>query len=176
MFCSDVMKELVQVVSPDASIAEAAQYMRDAGVGYLPVCRSDRRVVGVITDRDIAIRGCAEHRSSEATPVSEIMTEQVVSCSPDDLLECAEREMIHEGVSRVMILDAAGRLAGVITIVDLAHYEDPLAAARVLRLSTSREFRLSGLPGRRSVTSMLPVERDFNWSSLTALHPGTLMS
>jgi CBS domain-containing protein len=174
MQCSDVMKELVEVVGPDSSVADAAERMRDAGVGFLPVIDGARRVLGVLTDRDIALRVCAEHRSCEATIVGDIMSEELVACRPDDSLESAEREMIHASVFRVVVTDEDGTLRGVITLTDLAHYEDPLAASRVLRLVTSREFRFEGVPGRPSSPPTLG-EGESALPAFTALHPGTML-
>jgi CBS domain-containing protein len=83
------MKEDVCTVAPDDPVQLAARRMRDANIGFLPVCGPDGRVVGTITDRDIVIRLIAGGGSS-TSPVSNVMTREVVACRPSDDLDVAE--------------------------------------------------------------------------------------
>lgn len=152
MLCSDVMRMEVEALPPDATAEDAARKMREELVGFLVVCGPNARVLGVLTDRDVALRVCAAGLPS-TTPVSELMTREIVSCRPEDPLTRAEDQMIARQKSRVVVMDEEGRLHGVISLTDVAHFEEPLRAARVLREITAREFR--SVP--RSRRSLLPA-------------------
>src|SRR2546427_2290109 len=82
MRCEDIMKRDVECVDPTQSVQEAARRMREANVGILPVCDSSKKVLGAITDRDIAIRIVAEGRPP-TTAAGDVMTREVVACRPD---------------------------------------------------------------------------------------------
>jgi CBS domain-containing protein len=115
--------------------------MRDAGIGFLPVCDDERHLLGVLTDRDIAVRVCATGRAPSETPVQDIMSRDIVGCSPSDPVSVAESLMAKNLKSRIVMIDDDGRLVGLISLVDLAQYEDPLAVARLVRQVGIREFR-----------------------------------
>jgi CBS domain-containing protein len=119
MVCDELMERDVAHLTPDATIEEAARLMEREGVGFLPICDDTGKVLGTLTDRDIVVRGVARGRGGEVT-VSETMTEDVLGCQPSDDVSCAERIMRDHKVSRVMCLDEDGRLAGVISLADLA--------------------------------------------------------
>src|SRR5215217_1190293 len=89
---SEVMSTDVQTISPDDTIEEAAQEMRDGDFGLVPVVEEDEQLVGVVTDRDIAIRAVAEGKDP-GTSVSEVMSEGVVWVNEDDSVEDAARIM-----------------------------------------------------------------------------------
>ena len=88
MLCEDLMKTEVECVSPVDSIEDAARTMRDANVGFLPVCDESKRVLGTITDRDITVRAVAEQLPG-STSVEDVMTDEVVACSPKEEVEAA---------------------------------------------------------------------------------------
>jgi CBS domain-containing protein len=155
MKCSEIMKRRVEWVAPDASIRQAAQAMDQGRFGMLPVCTPDGRVVGVLTDRDIVLRATAKALPVES-PVRDIMTTRVVACRPSNDLSVAERLMLRHHVGRVIVLDDDGRLAGLISLTDIAHCEQPLRAARLLRDVSSREFRLESR-GLASTTPPPPI-------------------
>lgn len=121
MLCEEIMERDVEFCSPDDSIQDAARMMRDEGIGFLPICDDQGKVIGTVTDRDITIRAVAQGRAPDA-PASEVMTEDVVACQPTDDLKRAEQLMRENKVSRVMCLDD-GRLVGVISIHDLVRAE-----------------------------------------------------
>ena len=83
MRCESIMTAEVETVRSGDTVTEAARKMRDLNIGFLPVCDRDGVVDGVITDRDIAMRVVAERRSA-STKVDDVMTSDVVACSPDD--------------------------------------------------------------------------------------------
>src|SRR5206468_9669795 len=103
---ADLMSKQPSVVSPDTPVSEAARLMAEEDVGLVPVvervggAETRGRLVGVVTDRDIAIRNVAEGRSSDA-PVSEVMSGGVVTCSPNDSVDVALELMGREQVRRI---------------------------------------------------------------------------
>jgi CBS domain-containing protein len=139
MKCLDIMKTDIECVSADTSIQAAARKMRDQNVGFLPVCDEGMRVSGTVTDRDLAIRALAEGRPP-ATPVSSLMSIDVIACRPDDPLSYARELMAQHHKSRIMCLSATGRLEGVISLSDIAQL-DEVAGLDTLRQVSSREVR-----------------------------------
>ena len=138
MRCELLMKTFVECVSPFDSVETAAQVMRARNIGFLPVCdeRSDR-VVGTLTDRDIALRVVAD-RKPASTPVASIMTHDAVSCSPEDDITTAEELMAENLVSRIMCIDDQGELVGVISLSDIA-LMDGENAVKTLEQVSARE-------------------------------------
>ncbi|WON73394.1 CBS domain-containing protein [Nitrosospira sp. Is2] len=115
---SEIMNTDVQTVAPEATIEEAAQEMRDGDFGLVPVV-DDEELIGVITDRDIAIRAVAEGKDS-GTPVREVMSEGVVWASEDDSIEDAARIMSDHQIRRLPIVDADQHLVGIVSLGDFA--------------------------------------------------------
>jgi CBS domain-containing protein len=115
----DVMTRNPQVVTADASVQEAARLMKSEDTGVLPVVESQgtRRVVGVITDRDITIRVVAEGRSSAT--VRDAMSTGVRTCKEDDSLNDVMKVMSSEQVRRVPIVDDSGELVGIVSQADV---------------------------------------------------------
>lgn len=122
MRASDVMTDNPECVTPETSLADAARKMRDLDVGIIPVVESEssRRLRGVLTDRDIAIRAVAEGKDANATRVMEVMTTQVETCNKNDSLRDVLNVMQREQVRRVPITDREGRLVGIIAQADVA--------------------------------------------------------
>jgi CBS-domain-containing membrane protein len=143
MKCEDIMKTELECVSADTSIQAAARKMRDQNIGFLPVCDEGMRVSGTITDRDLAIRAVAEGRAA-GTPVGSVMSIDVIACRPEDPLSYARELMAQHHKSRIMCLDRNGRLAGVISLSDVAQL-DEVAGLETLRRVSSREVRGSTL-------------------------------
>jgi CBS domain-containing protein len=112
----------VRVANPDQSIREAAQMMVDLDAGALPVGAEDR-LIGMITDRDIAIRGVAKGRTPD-TPVRDVMTADVKYCFEDEEIENVARNMAEIQVRRLPVVNREKRLVGIIAIADLAANED----------------------------------------------------
>lgn len=138
MLCQDIMKRDVRCVTAETSVAEAAALMRDEGIGFLPVCDETRTVVGVLTDRDIAIRVVAENEAPDQ-PVGRFMTPAAVTCHCGEDLAAAQDLMGEMQVSRIMCLDDNGRLVGVISLSDVALTDED--AAMTLRNVSLREAR-----------------------------------
>lgn len=122
MRASDVMTDNPECVTPETSLADAARKMRDLDVGIIPVVESEssKRLRGVLTDRDIAIRAVAEGKDANATRVMEVMTTEVETCNKNDSLRDVMSVMEREQVRRVPITDREGRLVGIIAQADVA--------------------------------------------------------
>jgi CBS domain-containing protein len=115
----DVMTRDVDVIAPDATIREAAARMKALDVGSLPVC-DGRRLQGMVTDRDLAIRAVAEGRDPDATPIREVMSPGVVTAFEDDDVKDAAALMQREQIRRLPVLDRAKQLVGIVSLGDLA--------------------------------------------------------
>jgi CBS domain-containing protein len=137
MVCEELMKQQVECVTPQDSAEAAARRMRDENVGFLPVCDASKKVLGTITDRDIAIRLVASGKPASAQ-VSDVMTHEVVACNPKDDIVKAEGLMGRNHKSRIMCIDDAGRLVGVISLSDIAQ-RDRDHAAQTLQEVSQRE-------------------------------------
>jgi CBS domain-containing protein len=118
MKISEVMTTDVQTVSADQTAREAASFMLRAEAGSIPVCEGDR-VIGMITDRDIAVRGVAEGRGPD-TPVRELMSDGIICARADDNVDDVARRMSQEQVRRLPVLDADEKLVGIVSLGDLA--------------------------------------------------------
>jgi CBS domain-containing protein len=138
MRCQEIMKQDIQCVTRTESVQEAATRMRDQNIGFLPVCDRQMKVLGTITDRDLAIRILADGRPA-STPVEQVMGQDVIACRPEDELSDAETLMARHHKSRIMCIDESGRLVGVISLSDLAHRDAGARVARTLKEVTERE-------------------------------------
>lgn len=141
MRCEEIMKKEVECLSPKNTIEEAAVRMRDKNVGFLPICDPSKKVLGTLTDRDIVIR-CIATRKPLNTPVEAVMTREVVACRPQDDIQRAEQLMAQYAKSRIMCIDESGKLIGVISLSDIAQFEDATRAVETLRQVSEREMRV----------------------------------
>jgi CBS domain-containing protein len=119
MRVAEVMTRNVEVISPDASLQQAAQKMEELDIGVLPVC-DGHRLVGVVTDRDIAVRGVSTGASPTGTLVEDCMSREPACCYEDDSIDDALDGMETRRIRRLMVLDRDGRLAGVLALGDIA--------------------------------------------------------
>ena len=114
----DLMSRDVKVISPDMTIRDAAREMRDGDFGMMPVGEDDR-LIGTISDRDIAIRAVAEGKDA-GTPVREVMSEGVAWAYEDDSVEEAAKIMSERQVRRLPVVDRNKRLVGIVALGDFA--------------------------------------------------------
>jgi CBS domain-containing protein len=127
MKIAECMTPDVQVVKPDQPIREAAQFMLRSDAGSMPVCDGDR-LVGMITDRDIAVRAVAQGRGPD-TPVQEAMTDHVDYCFDDDDIEEVAMKMSDAQVRRFPVISRENkRLVGIVSLGDLSRSEQGDAA------------------------------------------------
>ena len=130
MKVSEVMTREVATVRPDQTAREAAGFMLSADAGSVPVTEGDR-LVGMITDRDIAVRGVAKGSGPE-TPVRDLMTNDVVCARLDEDVEEVASRMSEAQVRRLPVVDAQDRLCGIVSLGDLAREGDPDTAEEAL--------------------------------------------
>ena len=119
MKIKDVMVQEVVTINPSASLAEAAQLMRQANVGILPVVE-EGQVCGVITDRDLVVRAIAVGADLASTPVGECATGDPVVAHPDWNLDQAMEAMARAQIGRLPVIDDDNTLAGIVTLGSLA--------------------------------------------------------
>ena len=117
MKVSDCMTRDVQMTSPEETLRDAAQAMVRLDAGVLPVSEGDR-LVGMITDRDIAVRGVAEGRGPD-TKVAEVMSREVMYCFEDEDSAAVLRYMGDIQVRRLPVLNRDKRLIGIVSLADL---------------------------------------------------------
>jgi CBS domain-containing protein len=127
----------VECVRPGDSICHAARRMADLNVGSLPVCGENDKLVGMITDRDITIRGTAAGSDPARTPVRDIMTPKVVCCFEDQDVTDAAHLMEEKQVRRVVVLNNDNRLVGILSLGDVAVrcHDDRLSGEALERVS-----------------------------------------
>jgi CBS domain-containing protein len=142
MLCREIMKQRILSISGDVTVNDAARKMKTEQISILPVCDAQGRPIGVVTDRDIVLRMCAESLDGDSTPVEQVMTKQPIRCSPDETLEHAEMLMVRHHVRRILLADAEDKLVGLITLADIAQHQSPLEAARWLRELSARRYRV----------------------------------
>ncbi|WP_211163278.1 CBS domain-containing protein [Aromatoleum diolicum] len=114
----DLMSRDVKVINPDMTIREAAATMRDEGFGMMPVGENDR-MIGTISDRDIAIRAVAEGKDS-STKVRDVMSDGVAWAFEDESVDQAVKIMSERQVRRLPIVDREKRLVGIVSLGDFA--------------------------------------------------------
>ncbi|WP_448204222.1 CBS domain-containing protein [Azospirillum sp. sgz302134] len=115
----DIMTREVKLVNPNTPLQEAARMMRDADTGFLPVGENDR-LVGTLTDRDIAIRAVAEGKDVKSAKVSDAMTPDLAYAFEDQDSSEAAQIMAEKQIRRLPILNRDKRLVGVVALGDLA--------------------------------------------------------
>lgn len=119
MKLQNIMTTDVEVIAPTDTVFNASKKMRDMDFGVLPVC-DGRRLVGMITDRDITLRATAEGRDPNTTLVQDCMSPQVVYCFEDQNDTEAEIIMARNQIRRLPVLDRNKQLAGIVSLGDLA--------------------------------------------------------
>ena len=130
MKISEVMTTDVETISSDQTAREAASFMLRADAGSIPVCENGR-VIGMITDRDIAVRGVAEGRGPD-TPVSELMSDGIICAHEDEDVDSVVQKMSEEQVRRLPVLDSDEKLVGIVSLGDLTRETSGEAAHEAL--------------------------------------------
>src|SRR6185436_13441535 len=133
---SEVMTKNVQVISPEATIKEAAQQMRGGDFGMLPVGENDR-MIGSISDRDIAIRAIAEGKDS-TTKVRDVMSDGIVWAYESDSVEDAAKLMSEHQVRRLPVVNSEKRLVGIVALGDFAVDSEDIDQAAEALSETSK--------------------------------------
>jgi CBS domain-containing protein len=130
MKVSEVMTRDVQTVRADQPVQEAASFMLSSDAGSIPVMDGDR-LIGMITDRDIAVRGVAKGHGPD-TPVGDLMTDDLVVVRDDDEIEDVATRMSEAQVRRLPVIDQDERLCGIVSLGDLSRETDDESASEAL--------------------------------------------
>lgn len=106
-------------VNPEATVEEVAKQMKDNHIGCIPICDSNKNIVGLVTDRDLVLRCIACDKDAKNVPVREIMTTNLHTAAPEDEVKVATEKMCECNVRRIPIVEN-GNLKGMLTISDLS--------------------------------------------------------
>jgi len=129
MQVSQVMTRGVSLAKPDETIQDAAMRMMETDTGSLPVGEGDR-LIGMVTDRDIAIRAIA-HGKGPDTPVRDVMTAQIMYCFEDEDVRDIAQNMGDQQVRRLPVVNRDKRLVGIVSLADLALYQTAAATEAI---------------------------------------------
>lgn len=133
MTCSDVMTTTLKCCYPTDTVKRAAEIMRDEDVGPVPVVSPDTgKLIGIVTDRDIAIQAVARGRDCSLAEVGDIMSRDLVSCSPGDDYTQALKSMSTHQVRRIPVVNPDGTIAGMISQADVARFSNESETGRVV--------------------------------------------
>lgn len=130
MKVSECMTREVTTIAPDRTIRDAARLMSDRDIGALPVGENDR-LVGMITDRDIAVRAVAAGKGPD-TPVREVMSKDIKYCYDDEDLDHVAKNMADIRVRRLPVVNRDKRLVGIISLGDVANKEGEQPAGKAV--------------------------------------------
>ena len=119
MKVKDAMHPGVTWVGPETGVHELARKMRDEDIGSIPIGENDR-LIGMVTDRDIAVRGLADGRDIEALTARDVMTGPIIYCRADEDIGDAVRIMEEHKVRRLPVIDADKRMVGMLALGDIA--------------------------------------------------------
>src|SRR5438105_509501 len=122
MKCKEVMTDNPVCCLPNDTVGQAARVMRREDVGPVPVINDDqsRQLIGIVTDRDLALKVVAESRDSNHTSVLDVMTSTIVVCRAGEDVSSAIRAMEEHQVRRIPVIDDEGRIVGIISQADVA--------------------------------------------------------
>ena len=122
MTCNEIMTSNPECCLPSDSVMKAAQLMKSEDVGPIPIVedRDNRKLAGIVTDRDLAIKVVAEARDPETTTIKEVMSADVFSCQGDEDIDAALKLMENHQVRRIPVVDKNDRLLGIIAQADVA--------------------------------------------------------
>jgi CBS domain-containing protein len=135
MRVQDIMTEAVKACGPDTNLAEAAAAMWEADCGTIPVVADGEKVIGMVTDRDIAVAlGTRDSRASDIA-VSDVMSEEVYACHPEDDIHTALKAMRKDKVRRLPVIDNDGVLQGILSINDVALHAEKFDEHRTVDLT-----------------------------------------
>jgi CBS domain-containing protein len=127
-----VMTHEVKIVSPDDLVQDAARIMEETDAGALPVAENDR-LVGMLTDRDIALRVVAQRKNPAEIRVRDVMTKNVKYCYEDEAVDHVSQNMVEQHVRRLPVVNREKRLVGIISLGDVAGRHSPEQAGHTLR-------------------------------------------
>jgi CBS domain-containing protein len=120
--CNEIMTKKPVCCLPNDSVAQAAKLMKSGNIGSIPVVENEQsqKLVGIVTDRDLALKIIAEGRDAKSTKVETVMTPKVVTCQADDDLQKALDAMAEHQLRRIPVVDNDNRIVGIIAQADVA--------------------------------------------------------
>lgn len=133
---AEAMHGGVEWISPDTCIPEIARIMRDKDIGAIPVGQNDR-LVGMVTDRDVAVRGLTSDGDTALLTAADVMTKPIVYCMAEQPIEDAVRLMEALKIRRLPVVDREKRMVGMLSIGDVCHCGQPDLAVEVMSAVSS---------------------------------------
>jgi CBS domain-containing protein len=139
MKCADIMSRNLECLSDKDTIQKAAALMAEAGIGFLPICDAEKKVLGVVTDRDLTTRALAMKIAPEKTSAAMVMTAPAITILETADVHEAEALMAEERKSRLVITDAKGKVVGVLSLADLIEHAPGRESLKTVRAVLWRE-------------------------------------
>lgn len=130
MKVKDCMCNQVLAAKPETTIYDIAKLMETNKIGCVPICDNNNSLVGLVTDRDIVLRGVGCDKNTRTTPVSEIMSTNICTCTPEEDVYDAECKMSQNQVRRIPVVENS-QIVGILTIGDLAHWDKKIGKQEV---------------------------------------------
>lgn len=131
MKVKDCMCNDVCCVKPNTSVSEVAKLMSENHVGSIPVCDGNNCLCGIVTDRDILLRAVANNKDANTTPISEVMSCNVCSCTENDDISNAQGKMSSKQIRRLPVCDDNNHVVGILTIGDLCQNNEQIGYKQV---------------------------------------------
>ena len=131
MKVKDCMCNDVCCVKPETSVSDVAKLMSQYHIGSIPICDNQNCICGIVTDRDILLRTVACNKNANTTPVSEVMTTNVWTCTQNDEVRQAQNQMSQKQIRRLPVCDDNNHVIGILTIGDLCQNEQQIGTQEV---------------------------------------------
>lgn len=139
MKCADIMSTNLECLSDKDTIQKAAALMAEAGIGFLPICDAEKKVLGVVTDRDLTTRALAKKIAPDKTSAAMVMTAPAITILETADVHEAEALMVEERKSRLVITNAKGKVVGVLSLADLIEHAPGRESLKTVRAVLWRE-------------------------------------
>lgn len=124
MKVKDCMEKNITYLAPENTVFDCAQMMNKKHIGAIPICDQNKKIVGIVTDRDIVLRTVASKKDATLTSISEIMTTNVCYCFETDEVTNAQNQMAKEQIRRLPVVDTNENLVGILTFKNLCDNEN----------------------------------------------------
>jgi CBS domain-containing protein len=145
MLVHEAMTTHAEWITSDITLKDAAQRMRDQGIGCLPIGENDR-LVGMLTDRDIACRAVAQGLDAATTKVADVMTKGITWCFDDEIVDDIVERMEQKQIHHIPVLNRQKRMIGILSLSDLALRGPQALSAQVFRLASRDSTRHASQP------------------------------
>jgi CBS-domain-containing membrane protein len=156
MKCADIMSKDLEWLNEKDTVRQAAERMAEAGIGFLPICDKWKKVIGVVTDRDLTTRVLAKKIDPEKTSAALVMTSPAITLLETADVRDAEELLTKERKARLAIVDTDGKLTGVLSLADLVEHASGRESLKTVRAVLWRE----ALGPRGGATRADPLLKD----------------